>query len=213
MAEVRSLAADLIGHVKIQCDSGLVCDGRKMKHGVGRASESHVYSLSIVESCLCHDVSWSDILLYQLHDLHSCRLGKSDPCRVWSRDSAVARKSHSDSLCEAVHGIGCVHAGAGSARRTSLLNISLNAVLIHRTCVVCSYCLKHVRQACASSVRQMSCEHRSACAEYRWDIHAGSRHQQARHILIAVRDHDEAVQLMGDRHSLSRVCNKISGNK
>ena len=80
MAQIRSPGADLVSHVKTDLYACLMCDRRKMQHRIGRASESHVYSLSVVESSLCHDVARLDILLNELHDLHARFLGKPDPC-------------------------------------------------------------------------------------------------------------------------------------
>ena len=98
VAEVRRLLTDAVCKVNLKIHADLMCDRRKMQHTVRRTSKSHIHRKGIQDRLLGHDVSWQDILLKQLHHLHTRLLRKTDPCRIDCRDGSISAKPHSKNL-------------------------------------------------------------------------------------------------------------------
>ena len=73
--------------------------------------------------------------------------------------------------------------------------------------------LKHMAQAGAPAIPQPAGQHGTAGAEDGGDIQPGGRHQQARHILVAVGHHDQPVKLVGGHHGLGGVGNEVPGDQ
>ena len=188
-------------------------NGGQVQHGVGAAAEGHIYGFCVVEGCGGHDIPGADILLYQLHNLHTGMLGKPQAGGVGGGDGAVAGQCHTDGLGQAVHGVGGIHAGAGPAGGTGVFLIVTHTVLVQRAGVVGTHCLEHVAEAGASAVLQVAGQHGSAGDENGGDIQAGSGHQQAGHVFVAVGDHDKPVKLVGNGHGLGGVGNQVTGDK
>ena len=152
MTQVWSLCADGICHIKVQLNACFMCDCRQVKHSIGRAAQSHIYSQSILKCFRCQDISWTDIFLIELHNLHTCMLCKLDTVRIYSRNRTIALKSHTDCLCQAVHTVGCVHAGAGTTGWTCMAYIIIHLFLCHSSCSVRAYCLKHRGKTCSLTI-------------------------------------------------------------
>ena len=103
------MGADLVGDIKVEVYAAFVSDSRKVEHTVCGAAESHIHCKSIAECSLCHDVTGSDVLFEQFHDLHAGVFCKLDPLRIYCGDSTVASESHTEYLCKAVHGVCGIH--------------------------------------------------------------------------------------------------------
>ena len=210
VAEVRGLFADSIRKVNLKIHADLMGDRRKVQHAVGRAAQSHIYRQGVEDGILCHNVSWTDILLPQFHDLHACLLRETDPCRVDCRNGSVAAKSHAKHFRQAVHAVGRVHAGTGSAGRTGLILEFLKIIVRDQARRVGSNCLKHAGKAGLLSL-DMACQHRAAAYEYGRYIDSGCRHQKSRHILVTVGYHDQGVKLVRQSHGFRGIRNQVSG--
>ena len=109
VAEVRSLCAYLVSHVKVDIYAAFVGDSREMEHTVCGTSKSHICCKSVLKSLLCHDIERTDILSVEFHYLHTCLLSKLDTLGINSRDSAVASETHTQHLGKAVHGVSGIH--------------------------------------------------------------------------------------------------------
>ena len=68
-------------------------------------------------------------------------------------------------------------------------------------------------QAGAAAVIHGARHHGSAGDKDGGDVHPGGGHEQAGHILVAVRDHDQAVKLVGHSHGLGGVGDQVTGNQ
>ena len=121
VAQIRCSVRDLVGIFHIDINTCFMSDSRDMKHCISRAAKCHIHGKSILKGFFGHDISWLYILFQKFHDLVASLLGKTDSCRVYCRDRTIASKTHTDSFCQAVHGIGCVHTRAASASRAYLL--------------------------------------------------------------------------------------------
>ena len=152
MAQVRSLGGDLVGNLQIQFHAGFSCNSGQMQHSIRGAAQRHIYRQCILECFRCHNVSGTDIFLYQFHDLHAGMFCQTDTLGIYGRNGAVASQSHTDSLGQAVHGVRGVHTGTGTAGRTHLFLKLCQFIHGHGTCCHTSHCLEHGRQASLLSV-------------------------------------------------------------
>ena len=209
VAQVRSFVGNHVRDFHIQFHAGFMRDGRKVKHCICRAPESHIHCHGVHESLLGHDISGTDILLNQFHDLHAGVLGETDSRAVDRRDRTVALKAHSDGLGEAVHGVSGVHTGAGTAGRTYLLLILSELLHSHLAGCYGADCLEHGGKASLASV-DVTCQHGTAGDKDRGDIDACGRHKKSGDVLVAVGDHDQSVKTMRLCHTLGGVGDKVS---
>ncbi len=212
MAQVRRLRADLVGNVHIDLHSRLVGDGRQMKHAVGAAPQGHVHGQGIAECRFRHNVPGTDIFLKHIHNRHAGMLGQADPLGVHRRYGAVAFQAHAQHFCQAVHAVGCVHAGAGTAGGTHLALKLSYFFLCHGARRVGAYSLEHAGQTSLFSLHTAG-QHGTAADEHRGDIETGRSHQKSRHVFVTVGDHDQGVKLMGDGHALRGVGYQIPGHQ
>ena len=213
VAEVRRVGGNLVRVVKVDGHACFVRDGGQVEHRVRGAAERHVNGFSVVERGRGHDVARADVLLHQRHNLHPSVLGEAQTRGVWRGNRAVARKPHPQRFGQAVHGVRGIHAGAAAAGRAGVFLIVADAVVIQRACLVCADCLEHVAQTGAATVGQVSSEHWAARNEDGWDVQPRRRHQQPRHVFIAVGNHHQTVKLVGDGHCFSGISNQIAGDE
>ena len=185
-------------------------DGRKMQHTVGGAAQSHIYSQGVQERFLCHNVTGTDILFPQLHDLHACVLRKLDSLGVDSRNGSISRKAHAQRLSQTVHAVGGIHTGAGTAGGTNLCLELFYVLLSHGACRVGAHCLEHAGKTALLAV-YMTCQHGAAADENGRHIDTGCCHQKSRHILVTVRHHNQGVELMSHSHTLGGIGNQVTG--
>ena len=209
MTKVWSLLADRICKINLEIHTNLMCDCRKVKHAVCRASKCHINCKCIKDCIFCHNISRADILSYKLHHLHTCMLCKLDSCRINSWDCSISFQPHTKSLCQTVHTVCRIHTGTGSASRTCFILKFANVFVIHLSGCIRTYCFKHTGKTCFTSL-YMSCKHRSAAYKYCRYIHTGSCHQKSRYILVTVWNHYKSVKLMCHSKSFCRICDQIS---
>ena len=212
MAEVGSPVGNFVGDFHVDLHTCLVGDGGKMQHGVGGASESHVHGEGVHEGVLCHDVSGTDIFFNELHDLHAGVLGQADTGGVDRGDRSVALQAHADGLGQTVHGVGCVHTGAGAAGGAHLLFILAELLFCHCSGSYRTDCLEDGGQAALSAVDPAG-QHGTAGYKDGGNIDPGSCHQKSGDVLVTVGNHDEAVKTVGFSHALRGIRDQITGDE
>ena len=212
MAQVGGLGADGIGDIQIQLDAALIGDGRQMQHAVGGAAQGHVGGEGIAEGSLGHNVAGTDVLLHQLHHLHTGVFRQLDAGRVNGGDGTVALQTHAQNLGEAVHGVGGIHAGAAAAGGASAFFADGELGGIDLAGIKLAYRLKHAGQAGLFAVDAAG-QHGTAADDNGGDIHTGGSHQQAGHVFIAVGHHYHAVKAVGQQHGFGRVSDQVTGDK
>ena len=79
--------------------------------------------------------------------------------------------------------------------------------------MVCAYSLKHMAQAGAAAIVQMTGQHWAAGDKDGGNIDPCRSHQQARYILITVWNHDKRVKLMRNGHGFRGIGNQITGHQ
>ena len=209
VAQVRCLCGIFICQTHVQFKTDLMGDGRKVQHRIGGAAESHIHCQRIADGSLRDDIAGTDIFPVHLHDLVSRMLGQADSCRINRRDRSVSAEAHTDGLCQTVHAVGRVHAGAGAAGRAAVLLEFIQLLLGHRAGLSRTHCLEDAGQGCMLS-GHMSRKHRAAAHEDRRDVQTRRGHEQAGNILVTVRDADHRVKLMGHNEGFRGIRDQIS---
>ena len=161
MAKVRCFLTDLICKGDVKVKANLMSDCRKVKHTVCGTAKRHIHRQGIQDRILCHDIARSDVFSEYLHNRITGMLCKLQSLRVYSRNGAVSAKSHTKCLCQTVHGIRCIHTGAGSAGRTYIVLKLAHILFCHLACCISADSLEHRRKASLLS-SYMTCQHRTA---------------------------------------------------
>ena len=180
-----------------------------MQHRVRRAAECHIDGQRVHERVLGHDVARTDVLPVELHDLIARVLCEAQALRVDGRNRAVAAETHAEHLGQAVQRVCRVHAGAAAAGRADLLLELGYIVRRHLAGRIGADRLKHAGERALLALHAAR-KHRPAAHKDGRDIDARRRHEEARHILVAVRDADHCVKLVCPRKTLGRVRNQVS---
>ncbi len=105
------------------------------------------------------------------------------------------------------------NAGAGAAGGTGTVLILLHPGFVQLAGVVAAHRLKHVAEAGAPAVVQGAGQHGAAGDKDGGHVHPGGRHEQAGDVLIAIGDHHQAVELVGQGHSLGGVGDQVPGDQ
>ena len=59
----------------------------------------------------------------------------------------------------------------------------------------------------------MTCEHRTARNEHGRNVYSCCSHEQTRNVFVTVRYHDQRIEVVSQRHTLGRVCDKVTGHE
>ena len=212
MAEIRRPVRNLVCYLHVDLHARLVSDGRNMKHRICGAAQGHIHCKGIHESFLRHDIPGTYIFPVHFHHGVSGALGKSYSLGIDSRNGAVAPKSHSDGLGQAVHGIRGIHTRAASAGRAGVLVVVVELGVVYLSGSMGSHGLKHGGERRLLPVN-MTGEHRASGDEDRRDIYPCRSHQKAGHVLIAVGNADHCVKLMGKSHALGGIRDQVPCHK
>ena len=210
MAQVWCFSTYFICQSDIEVKSDLMCDCRQMQHTVSRTSQCHIYSQCIHDCFFCHDISRTDILSVHFHNLHAGMFCQFDTLGIYSRDGSVSTKSHTQYLGQAVHTVGCIHTGTGTAGRAYFIFKFFHIVFCHSSGCVGSYCLEHTGQASFLTV-YMTCKHRTTADKYGRYVQSGCCHQKSRYIFITVWHHNQCIELMGHRHRFCGISDQVTG--
>jgi len=113
----------------------------------GGAAQGHVHGHGIHEGFPGHDLTCRDAPLEHVHDGHARVLRKLETTGVHGGDGTVAAQAHADGLGEAVHGVGGVHARAGTAGGTGLALPLVKTLLVDLAGGVGTHGLEHAGEA------------------------------------------------------------------
>ena len=120
------------------------------------------------------------------------------------RDGAVARQGHADGLGQAVHGIGRVHARAGTAGGTGVLLQLVKLLVVDRAGGMAAHRLKHLGQA-HPHTPVLAGQHRPAADKNGRQVHPAGGQQHAGHNFVTVGDEHHRVHRMGGEHHLDGI--------
>ena len=122
------------------------------------------------------------------------------------QNSPVPREGKSDSLRQAVHGVGCKHPRTTTATGTST-SLNLRHLLIaHRR--IGSF--DHSRNQIGILPVDFVCLHRPSGNKHRRDIQAHTGHQHTRRDLVAIRNANHGIRLMRVDHILHAVGDDVA---
>ena len=169
---------------------------------------------AFINGFLRHDIARADIFAVQLHNLHTRMLCQLDALRIDCRDRAVSLEvpfpaPRSDSSCC----LPCTYRNRNRRSGRPCSRIPTTSSSRHLACCIGTYRLKHRREAALSAL-YMPCQHRSAADTKIVGIFSLCRcHQKSRDIFITVRDHDQRIKLMCNRHTLRGIRDQITGHQ
>ena len=212
VADVRGACADLVDHIQVDLDAAFVGNCRQVEHTVGGAAQRHVCGQCIFESVCGHDVTGTDVLPVHIHNCHASLLCQLDALGVYCRDGAVALETHAQDFGQTVHGVCGVHTGAGTAGGAGVVLELFHVLHGEFAGSVRADSLKHTGQAGLFAF-DMTGTHRTAADEYRRHVHSCGSHQQTGDVLVTVRDHDQGIKVMRQRHALGGICDQITGHQ
>jgi len=212
VAQVGHFGAHLIKKLKIQLDSCLVCDGKQMQYAVGTAAERHIARKGIADRSFIDDIAGGDVLFHQRHDRHARMFCKQRALVTDGRNGAVARQCNSDRFAKAVHAVCRIHSRTAATSWAASLLAFRQFVFVDDSCLVGAHRFKHFRKTDILAVIP-PCKHRAAAADDSRNIQANRGHHHAGNNFIAVRDQNEAVQLMRHCHGFHTVRNQLTAGQ
>ena len=212
---MRGLTADLVDHVEIHRHAGLMGNGRQVQHRVGGAAQRHVDGQGVAKGLGGHDLIGCEAGLGQGDALHPGLFGKTDAGGHDGGNRAVAGKTQTDRLRQAVHGIGRKHAGAGAAGRAGGILDGAQFTFGHLAGFNGAHGLKDGDQIhpCAGLGRMVPGQHGATADHDGGQVQACRRHQHARYDLVAVGDQHQGVEGMRHRHDFDGVGNDFAASQ
>ena len=186
---------------------GLVGHGQQVQHRIGRAAHGDVERHGILEGCLRGHRAREQVIAFGIADDQRCGLfEQAAAVDMRGHDGAVARERESERFGQAVHRVGGEHprartaAGACGAFDASHLFVAAIFVGSHH------HGVDQVERPLAEVPRL----HRPARYEDGRDVEPHGGHQHARGDLVAVRDADQCVDLVGVGHIFDAVGNDLA---
>ncbi len=183
-------------------------DGLKMKDAVRAAAERHIDRQGVEKGLDGHDVPRTDAPRQKVHDRRPGRLGQPDPTGINGRNGAVPGQGHAQRLGQTVHAVGREHAGAGAAAGTGPLLDLAELPVAQPAVLERPDRLEHGVEV-QSPLPDPAGEHRAPAHQDGRDVDPGRGHQHSRRDLVAIRDQDQGVELVGLGHGLDRVGDEL----
>mmetsp|Transcript_5024 Transcript_5024/g.8061 ORF Transcript_5024/g.8061 Transcript_5024/m.8061 type:complete len:444 (+) Transcript_5024:422-1753(+) len=187
--------------------------GDDVKYGVSRPTSRHNHNHGVFESLARHDVLGLEIHLQKRPHCHTGQAAFGDLlCRV-RRHRARVRQRHAQSLNGSGHGVGGVHAAAGTSAGARLLHDDLALLLRHLPVRVLTVGLesRHNVELRAPNLRRAAGADGASVYHDRGAVDTRHGNDSARHVLVAAGERNVAVVPLCTHHSLDRVCNQVAG--
>ena len=208
MAEIGRLGADLVEEFQIDGHARLLGNGQQMQHRVGGAPQRHVAGQGVADGPLVDDLAGGHAAVDQVHDGHAGVFGQLQPFGIDGGNGAVAGQRNADCLAQAIHAVGGVHAGAGTAARAAVAGAILQLRVIDEARLVGAHGLEHLGKADLLAAVTAG-QHRPSGAHHGGNVHPHRGHDHAGHDLVAVGHQHQTVQLVGHIHGLHAVTDQF----
>ena len=205
VADVRGACTDLVDHVQIDLDAAFVGNCRQVQHAVGGTAQCHISGQCVFKSVCGHDVAGTDILPVHIHNCHTSLFCQLDTFRIYCRNGAVASEPHAQHFSQAVHRVCGVHAGAGTAGGAGVVLEFFHVLQREFAGSIGTDCLEHAGQTGLFAL-DVAGQHGAAADKYSGDIHSCCSHQQTRHVLVTVRNHNQRIKVVCQRHAFCGIC-------
>ena len=216
LADARDLARKRVDVLHREVRSRLAGDCQQVKDGIGGASHGDVQGHGVQECRAGGDAARKHglivflIIFARVFDYLPCGFQEELLAEGVSReDCAVAGKCEADGLREAVHGVGCEHAGTAAAGRAGASLYRGDIGVADRRVGGLDHGVDQVEPGTA----EYAGFHGASGNEDGGDVepHGGDEH--ARSDLVAVADADEGVGLVGVDHVLDAVRDDVAGRE
>ena len=184
-----------------------------MQHGIGTSTHGDIKCHRIHKGLAGSDIARQNafvaILIVGkgvLHHLTGSSLKQFYAVGMGSQNRTIARQRESDSLRQRVHRIGGKHTRATTATRTSTTLYLFHFLVGYRGIGT----LHHRRYEVGILTTPLTSLHGTTRTEYRRDVQSHRGHQHTWCHLIAVRDTDHRIGLVGIHHILHAVGNNVA---
>ena len=185
-------------------------DGDEVQHGVGGAAEGHDHDHGVLESLTRHDVAGLEVLFHQRADGLPCLQAFGDLGAVGSGTGGAVWQRHAHGFDGGSHGVGRVHAAAGASAGAGVAHDVLSFIVGDGAGNVLAVALEggdDVQSLAAAMARSDG----TAVDHQGGPVDAPHGHHDARHVLVATGDRDEAVVPLAAHHGFHRIGDEVAG--
>ena len=180
-----------------------------MQYCISRSSQRHDNDHGILECLTGHDVTWLDIFLQQITDRLARLQALFQLAGIDSRNRGTVRQAHTQRLDCRGHGVGRIHAAAGTGAGTGMLDNHFTIMIVDLAGDVFTITLK-CRDDIQGRVFPVSRLNGTAIDHQRWPVDASHGDQHTRHILVTARNGNIGVIPLGIHYRFNRVRNDVA---
>jgi hypothetical protein len=210
--QVRNLLTDPGEVLQRQVHVGLPGDGKQVKDGVGGSSEGHDDCDGVLECGLGHDLASGDALAQHLHHSLARAVRVTVPAPIHRRRRGRARQRHTEGLGNRRHGVGRVHASAGSLARADRALDAVDLVACDEATKAGADGLEGVDDRHVLAV-DLAWHDRAGVQEDAGKVEPRGGHEHARQALVAASQQHGAVHALGHHHCLDGVGDDLPGHE
>src|SRR5690554_1914530 len=212
-AQNRRLAGKLVDVVHAKIDLRFVGNGQEVQHGIGASAHGNIEGHGVHKGRLGGNVAGQYrnitvlvIAVGQFYNLVGGVFEELSTVHVGGYNGAVARQGQSQSLVEAVHGVGGKHARAGAAGGTGILFHGQHVGVADAVVGGHHHRVDQIQGIAGVLARS----HGATRDKAHENIHALRGHEHAEGDFDAVADADHGVDLVGVDHVFYAVGDQIA---
>ncbi|MEN4474174.1 hypothetical protein [Mycolicibacterium cosmeticum] len=217
VGQVRHLLADAGEIGQGQVDLRLPGDGQQVQHRVGGAAERHHHGDGVLEGLLGQDVARGDPAAQHLHHGLTGLAGELFAALVDGHRRGAAGQRHTECLGGRGHGVGGVHAAAGTLTGTDGALDDIDVLAGHQPARARPDRLEGVDDGdfLLGAVGEPgdAGHDRAVVEEDARQVQPGGGHQHAGDRLVAPGQQHRTVQALGLHHRLDAVGDDLAGHQ
>ena len=213
LTQARHTTRELVDILHREVGASLLGHSQQMEHGVRRSTHGDIQRHRVHKGLAGGDIARQHALVAVfvisegvLHHLTGSSLKQLHAVGMRSQDRSVARQTQADGLRQRVHRVGRKHARAASTAWAGTSLYLLHLLISHRGVGT----LHHGRNQVGILTAPLTSLHGASRTEHRGDVQSHRSHQHTRRHLVAVRDADHGVGLMGVHHILHAVGDDVA---
>ena len=220
--DIRSARLEVGDDGDLFPDPGEVIDGelhpgrignrKKVKNGIGRATESSHDGDRVLEGFLRHDVSRTDVFVDEIHHGGS---GVEAVHHLFIADGCLGGavgKAHPECFDRTGHGVGGVHAPARSWSGNRGFGHAIEFLVVDFAGAVFSHGFENGNDVDVFSLEAAGLD-RTPIDKNAGTVHPGDRHHAPGHVLVAAPDRDDAVHALASDYGLDGVGDHFPAHK
>ena len=208
-SDQRGFSAELIENIQSQVNSGFIGYCRKMQGGIGRSAQRQHYPDGILQAFSGQHGAGRDSLADEIHDPAPARPTQFLAGRVERGQGGTARQAESQRFGHAGHRAGSTHEVAGTRPGTGTGFNGIELLCGNPACLEFSHPLLDITRHDFPPADPAG-SHWATGDEQGRQVQPGSGHQHARHDLVTITQHHQAVELVRPYHQFDRGCDDVT---